>query len=476
MVVVSLIVGLICYFLCCLTQLKASLKEYRMKQSFKQNQKLHKQQQRLASKTSSVNVSDSTNGKLSEAKSSTSDIKTINLHINTLNSQKNRIYQPVENDKIIKTQEDSVKKFDRNSLHLKLASNNNEILEEQINLKRYSENSEPNSECILNSSGKKPIKKDLESELEPLVVMELDESPKSIYFRLKQIGFQSKDNIDESEKDIDKEVLEINCKRLSSIRIKSIDSLEEDSNTYFSTDQPRGIYENLNSIIRIRNESDKKLYLSDSNYKYRKKTKKKFFKFNTDQEDQQTTPTNTSFKSTSNDEMEDNAGNKRAKLIILKKRSKDTLNSDIEIEEDMICDGDSLSSTGINCEHVIDNTSVNNMKSTFKSSENVSNAKTSDLNNESSNKNDMFTSNSAWMNTKLEITTSKLTSSLDKSQEPIGKQSEAGINVHRTPLLRTTNKDSKHGELTKMKNSSMSDIEPDENLLKNLLLKNPSSS
>jgi hypothetical protein len=88
----------------------------------------------------------------------------------------------------------------------------------------------------------------------------------------------------------------------------------------------------------------------------------------------------------------------------------------------------------------------------------------------------MFTSNSAWMNTKLEITTSKLTSSLDKSQEPIGKQSEAGINVHRTPLLRTTNKDSKHGELTKMKNSSMSDIEPDENLLKNLLLKNPSSS
>ena len=240
----------------------------------------------------------------------------------------------------------------------------------------------------------------------------------------------------------------------------------------------------MNEIITIKNENDTKAYLSDNNYKYRKKTKKKLFKYNTDQ-DEETTPTNTSFKSTSNDELEKfiKHDNKRAKLIILKKRNKDTLNSDIEIEEDLVCDGDSLSSTGISCEHVSENTFVNNMKasrSSLKSSESLSTPKTSTTTNQSNIRNDIFPIESTNVNTnkhkeQLEITTSKQTPALP-SLEVNEEQSKTSSNFHQTSLLRTANTESKHGELTKLNNSSMSDIEPDENLLKNLLIKNPSSN
>ena len=496
MLAVTVLIGVFCYILCCLNQIKNKCKEHSKKKSLKKTRKrLYKQQQKQSPHEESISKHKPTKIDELDYANSKSDLDT-----------------PVIINKPTKAEEIRSSELpNRSNLTLKLSP---VLVVNELGLKE--KNFKPIARLAVsktNSSFNEPkhISSDYE-QIEQLVVQDLSESPTNFYSKFRfahecKVKLEKKetsglDNVlaskieafvnniitDSAGKKLEEDATSVTNSLTSDIDetpkntdTKSVELKADEKEIYknsrkkrtMDTDDTQNDYDDDYSTDMTTDNAENKLIPNKSSPNRGARKKKQHYL----KSSQRTVPFSSSQLLKSPDTSSFNDLNKKAKLLTL---SKNVSASDIEIEDDFIFnDGDdSLSSTGI-CVGASQHTLVNQLNHSLSNSKRCSDLDSS--RNEEDSLGDLLnrhnfrliddTNNENSLSTPTNVENEKATNQAQAQLPQQTVESKSHQASTSNYLL------SEQSKLTKLNSklissSSMSDIDPDENILKNLLIKN----
>lgn len=501
MLAVTVLIGVFCYILCCLNQIKNKCKEHSKKKSLKKTRKrLYKQQQKQ-----------SQNESISKPKPTKID------ELDYANS-KSDLDTPIIINKLTKT--DEIRSTDlpnRSNLTLNLSP---VLVVNELGLKE--KNFKPITRLAVSKTNSsfnelKNINSDYE-QIEQLVVQDLSESPTNFYskFRIAQeskVKLEKKetsglDNVlaskieafvnniitNSASKKLEEDVTSVTNSLTSDIdetpkntETKSVELKADEKEIYknskkkrvMDTDDTQNDYDDDYSTDITTDNAENKLIPNKSSPNRGVKKKKQHGQHYL-KSSHRTVPFSSSQLLKSPDTSSFNDLNKKAKLLTL---SKNVSASDIEIEDDFIFnDGDdSLSSTGI-CVGASQHTLVNQLNHSLSNSKRCSDLDSS--RNEEDSVGNLLnrhnfrliddTNNENSLSTPTNVENEKANNQPQQSQQ-LPQQTVESKSMHQASTSNYLL--SEQSKLTKLNSklissSSMSDIDPDENILKNLLIKN----
>ena len=478
MLIVSILIGFVCYLLCCINQIKAKFKEYRQKRDY------NRVRRHLLKK---YNIENMPQDQIVVDQQPANSSRSIDKNNNT-NS-----YNYFSKDEIINNQiklyhyeSDINKPFVSTPIHVEHQKNSLPIKNEtKFNLPILNESSHKNVESIMKQTkdltpSRTSLKLDLIKKNDPstsnqtysncktvidnhqllqsarkhdsFVIIELDESPKGVFTRMQHLALYAKDkNSNSISPAIDCKIQNLAQPPYKSKKLTHdfYNEDEEDIEDYNDDDDDT----ECNSVASLSSSNDKQLQPND-NVKI-KTNKKKIPAITSNNNNnikrmRKKLPTSNHNHHNSSESQNESAINKRPKILTL---SRNRLESDVELMEDDILfhdDNDSLSSAGI-CE-LTGGSGLGRI-----ASQNTLIFNSKDINNSNFNQ----STPTSISNINNQFLLSNTTNNNTSSTSPHVKDQTYFKKQFRSNLINA---------------SSMSDIDPDENILKNLLIKNKTNN